>query len=59
MPVKPTPPHAAQPTAPTRAGAAPIESELLLQGPRTVAINHNDEIYRLQATRLRKLIPTQ
>jgi len=32
-------PHAAQPTAPTRADAAPAESERLFQGRRMVAIS--------------------
>ena len=52
-------PHAAQPTAPTRADAAPAESERLFQGRRMVGISHNGEIYRQQSTRLGKLILTK
>ncbi|MGA8393717.1 MAG: hemin uptake protein HemP [Burkholderiaceae bacterium] len=52
-------PRAAQPTAPTRADAAPVESVALFQGQRTAAISHNGEIYRLHCTRLGKLILTK
>ena len=52
-------PQVAQPTAPMRADAAPVESERLFQGQRTVAISHNGEIYRLHCTRLGKLILTK
>jgi hemin uptake protein HemP len=38
---------------------APIPSELLLRGRRLVEIVHNGEVYRLQATRLGKLILTK
>jgi len=38
---------------------APLASEQLLQGRRMVEIAHNGEIYRLQATRLGKLILTK
>jgi hemin uptake protein HemP len=38
---------------------APIPSEQLLLGRRLVEIVHNGEIYRLQATRLGKLILTK
>ena len=37
----------------------PLPSEALLQGRRMVEIAHNGEIYRLQATRLGKLILTK
>ena len=37
----------------------PVESQALLQGQRTVTISHNGEIYRLQETRLGKLILTK
>ena len=51
------------PDAATRAGTAarpaPIPSELLLRGRRLVEIVHNGEVYRLQATRLGKLILTK
>ncbi|MES3002943.1 MAG: hemin uptake protein HemP [Pseudomonadota bacterium] len=36
-----------------------VSSETLLQGARTVDIDHNGSIYRLQATRLGKLILTK
>ncbi|HSV79615.1 MAG TPA: hemin uptake protein HemP [Ramlibacter sp.] len=38
---------------------APLTSEALLCGRRLVEIVHNGEIYRLQATRLGKLILTK
>ena len=38
---------------------APLPSEQLLQGRRIVEIAHNGEVYRLQATRLGKLILTK
>lgn len=37
----------------------PLPSEQLLQGRRVVEITHNGEVYRLQATRLGKLILTK
>jgi hemin uptake protein HemP len=37
----------------------PVPSEQLLQGRRLVEISHNGEVYRLQATRLGKLILTK
>jgi hemin uptake protein HemP len=39
--------------------AAPLPSEQLLRGRRLVEIAHNGEVYRLQATRLGKLILTK
>lgn len=39
--------------------AEPLPSEHLLQGRRMVEIAHNGEVYRLQATRLGKLILTK
>jgi hemin uptake protein HemP len=36
-----------------------LESGQLLQGHRAVEINHNGELYRLQATRTGKLILTK
>ncbi len=60
-----------QPERPEEAGDAPasealrlpsgpsLDSQLLLQGGRTVTIRHNGEIYRLQATRQGKLILTK
>jgi hemin uptake protein HemP len=38
---------------------APISSEELLRGRRLLEIAHNGEVYRLQATRLGKLILTK
>ena len=37
----------------------PLPSEALLRGRRQVEIAHNGEVYRLQATRLGKLILTK
>ena len=52
-----------EPLAPAdkRAGdrPAPLPSDVLLQGRRLVEIEHNGEVYRLQATRLGKLILTK
>lgn len=52
-----------EPLAPPdrRAGdrPVPLPSEALLQGRRVVEIAHNGEVYRLQATRLGKLILTK
>jgi hemin uptake protein HemP len=42
-------------TAPVRA----LASEQLLQGAKSVEISHNGAVYRLQATRLGKLILTK
>jgi hemin uptake protein HemP len=53
---QPTPGVPASPAQPRR---APLASEQLLQGRRLVEITHNGEIYRLQATRLGKLILTK
>ena len=49
------------PAAPARLEPrrAPLSSEKLLQGARMVEIVHNGEVYRLQATRLGKLILTK
>jgi hemin uptake protein HemP len=38
---------------------APLPSEALLRGRRLVESAHNGEVYRLQATRLGKLILTK
>jgi hemin uptake protein HemP len=37
----------------------PLDSATLLRGGRAVEISHNGEVYRLQATRLGKLILTK
>ena len=38
---------------------AALDSSVLLQGHKTVAISHNGSVYRLQATKLGKLILTK
>ena len=53
----PAPAPAAAPGAEIR--PAPVPSEALLRGRRLVEISHNGEVYRLQATRLGKLILTK
>lgn len=45
--------------APPSARPEPLPSEALLRGRRLVEIAHNGEVYRLQATRLGKLILTK
>lgn len=40
-------------------GAAAVDSSDLLQGQKAVAISHNGSVYRLQATKLGKLILTK
>jgi hemin uptake protein HemP len=39
--------------------AGPLDSDKLLRGARSVEIRHNGAVYRLQATRLGKLILTK
>ncbi len=39
--------------------AATVDSKSLLQGQKTVSIFHNGSVYRLQATKLGKLILTK
>ncbi|WP_026436151.1 hemin uptake protein HemP [Acidovorax sp. JHL-9] len=41
------------------ADTAAVDSSTLLQGHKTVAIRHNGSVYRLQATKLGKLILTK
>ncbi len=54
---------AASRTAPPRpmaaVAAAPMPSDQLLQGRKAVEISHNGSVYRLQATKLGKLILTK
>jgi hemin uptake protein HemP len=53
--------HAAEPGE-TASGTLPsttLTSQQLMQGRKTVAITHNGTTYRLQATRLGKLILTK
>ena len=60
-------PPAQAPATPSQAPAAnadaarpaPLPSEALLRGRRLVEISHNGEVYRLQSTRLGKLILTK
>lgn len=52
----PQPPGPAQRESTAR---QPLPSDQLLQGRRMVEIAHNGEIYRLQSTRLGKLILTK
>lgn len=40
-------------------GTAAVDSQDLLQGQKAVAISHNGSVYRLQATKLGKLILTK
>ena len=47
------PAHSAQDTHPA------VESQALLQGQKAVTIHHNGALYRLQATKLGKLILTK
>jgi len=51
-------PLSAQPPK-QEARPASVRSEDLLRGRRLVEISHNGEVYRLQATRLGKLILTK
>ena len=57
--------HTDRPDQSQRAGAVPqapagvVPSERILQGQRSVAIEHNGSVYRLQATRQGKLILTK
>jgi hemin uptake protein HemP len=39
--------------------AGAVDSSALLQGQKAVAISHNGSVYRLQATKLGKLILTK
>jgi hemin uptake protein HemP len=58
-PAAAAPPPVVAAPAPAAARSRPIASEQLLQGRRLVEIEHNGEVYRLQATRLGKLILTK
>lgn len=49
----------ASPDVAAQAVAGAVESSALLQGQKAVAINHNGSVYRLQATKLGKLILTK
>lgn len=70
-PLRPVSPAASAPAdlpgaAPEHISARPLEplagavdSSALLQGQKAVAISHNGAVYRLQATKLGKLILTK
>lgn len=45
--------------ATTVRATAAVDSRALLQGQKAVAISHNGSVYRLQATKLGKLILTK
>jgi hemin uptake protein HemP len=53
------PDQAAPANAAAARPAAPVPSAELLRGSKSVEISHNGLIYRLQATRLGKLILTK
>jgi len=55
---RPIPAPVPAPSQAVRPGVA-LESSELLRGARLVEIRHNGEVYRLQATRLGKLILTK
>lgn len=60
--VLPSKPPGAPPLQPQATGDQRpplVQSAKLFQGHRTVEISHNGELYRLQATRLGKLILTK
>ena len=46
-------------SAGAQGATAALDSSVLLQGHKTVAISHNGSVYRLQATKLGKLILTK
>lgn len=48
-----------QPLGPPRTLGQPIDSQALLQGQRELLIHHQGTLYRLQATRMGKLILTK
>lgn len=47
------------PSAPDRNEAGVVDSTVILRGQKAVEIKHNGSTYRLQATRLGKLILTK
>ena len=54
-----TPSAASSTTAPREDHLPAVDSHALLQGQKAVTIHHNGALYRLQATRLGKLILTK
>ncbi|MDP3229948.1 MAG: hemin uptake protein HemP [Acidovorax sp.] len=60
LPVSQATSHTSQPAeALAVAVAGAVDSSALLQGQKAVAISHNGSVYRLQATKLGKLILTK
>ena len=60
MPLPPPPPSSPRPAGlPGEALRPPVESAVLLQGGKALDILHNGCRYRLQVTRLGKLILTK
>lgn len=53
------PPEQPNPDGGATSSAAPVPSEDLLRGRKAMEISHNGAVYRLQATRLGKLILTK
>lgn len=51
--------HASSLPLPTTTAPAPMPSDSLLQGRKAIEISHNGSVYRLQATKLGKLILTK
>lgn len=47
------------PSTSLQAAPAPLPSDDLLQGRKAIEISHNGSVYRLQATKLGKLILTK
>lgn len=60
LPERAAPACSAAPCPAAPGGSAPpVPSEQLLQGRKAIEISHNGSVYRLQATRLGKLILTK
>ncbi|MFT4194986.1 hemin uptake protein HemP [Ottowia sp.] len=53
------PPRVAAPRAADSVAPAPLPSDHLLRGRKIIEISHNGSVYRLQATKLGKLILTK
>ncbi len=52
-------PRAPAPRVAEAVAPAPLPSDHLLRGRKTIEISHNGSVYRLQATKLGKLILTK
>ncbi|MFT3777946.1 MAG: hemin uptake protein HemP [Ottowia sp.] len=59
LPARATSPRAPVPRAADSVAPAPLPSDHLLRGRKTIEISHNGSVYRLQATKLGKLILTK